>query len=164
SGPPWGFDQSEHAHVAFRRWLQQKYGAIENLNRAWGNQFWNAYYRSFAEILLTPSRDPKYGNPHHALDSSRFWSRAYADFTKLQANILRQHVGNRFITTNFMPFHLDVDPGDVAPDLSLMSWDSYPVTGRETNPPDDHFRIANPAAIGIVHDQMASYGKPWALM
>lgn len=164
SGPPWGFDQSEHAHVAFRRWLQQKYGAIENLNRAWGNQFWNTYYRSFSEILLTPSRDPKYGNPHHALDSSRFWSRAYADFTRLQANILKQHIGNRFITTNFMPFHLDVDPGDVAPDLSLMSWDSYPVTGRETNPPDDHFRIADPAAIGIVHDQMASYGKPWALM
>ncbi|MEA2711251.1 MAG: beta-galactosidase [Phycisphaerales bacterium] len=161
SGP---FDQNEHAHAAFRAWLQQKYGTIEALNRAWGNQFWNAYYTDFAQILLAPSRDPRYGNPHHVLDSSRFWSNAFAQFARLQANILKQHVGQRFITTNFMPFALDIDPGDIAPDLSLMSWDSYPVTGREIKPADDHFRIADPASIGFVHDQMASYGKPWALM
>jgi len=161
---PGKFDQNEHAHVAFRRWLQQKYGTIENLNRAWGNQFWNTYYTTFGQILLAPSSDAGYGNPHHVLDSSRFWSRAHADFATLQANILKQHVGSRFITTNFMPFYPDIDPGDVADDLSLMSWDSYPVTGREANPQDDHFRIADPAAIGFVHDQMASYGKPWALM
>jgi beta-galactosidase len=158
------FDQNEHVHIAFRRWLQQKYGTIENLNRAWGNQFWNTYYTSFAQVLLMPSRDPVYGNPHHALDSSRFWSNAFADFTRLQANILKQHVGSRWITTNFMPFHLDVDPGALAEDLTMMTWDSYPVSGREFAPQDDHFRIADPAAIGIMHDQMRSYGRPWALM
>ena len=161
SGP---FDQGEHTHVAFRQWLQKKYGTIDNLNRAWGSQFWNQYYTDFAQVLLAPSRDPEYGNPHHALDSSRFWSHAFAQFTKLQAEILKPRIGQRFVTTNFMPHHLDVDPGDAAPHLTLMSWDSYPVTGRDAQPKGDHFRIADPAAIGFVHDQMASYGKPWALM
>jgi hypothetical protein len=30
------FDQNEHAHIAFRRWLQQKYGTIENLTARGG--------------------------------------------------------------------------------------------------------------------------------
>jgi beta-galactosidase len=157
-------DQGPAAHAAFQQWLRARYGDIDALNRAWGNQFWNAYYTDFAQIRLTPSRDPGYGNPHHALDSARFWSHAFKQFNKLQADILRPRIGDRFITTNFMPFHLDLDPGDLAPDLTLMSWDSYPITGWARNPKDDNYRIADPAAIGFVHDQMASYNGRWALM
>src|SRR5436190_7057453 len=65
SGP---FDQSEATHAAFRAWLKEKYGTIERLNAAWGNQFWNQFYTDFSQIRLSPQRDPMYGNPHHALD------------------------------------------------------------------------------------------------
>ena len=57
------FDQSEHTHAAFREWLRKKYGDVDALNRAWGNQFWNQYYTDFSQILLSPSRDPGYANP-----------------------------------------------------------------------------------------------------
>src|SRR5438105_4782573 len=83
-------------------WLSERYGSIEKLNEAWGNQFWNQYYTDFSQVMMPPSRDPKYGNPHQHLDASRFWSSAFAKFCKLQTDILRPRIGERFITTNFM--------------------------------------------------------------
>jgi beta-galactosidase len=161
SGP---YDQSPATHEAFRQWLRRRYGSIEALNAAWGNPFWNTYYTDFAQILMPVSRELSYVNPHHLLDAARFWSWAYADFNKLQADILKKHIGGRFITTNFMPFHLDCNPEDMAKDLTLFAWDSYPVTGWVRNPPDETYRLADPDAIGMVHDQMASYTGRWALM
>ncbi|MGD1275652.1 MAG: beta-galactosidase [Tepidisphaeraceae bacterium] len=158
------FDQSETTHAAFRQWLRHKYGDIAALNRAWGNPFWNTYYTDFDQILFPPDRDPRYANPHQCLDASRFWSWAFAQFNKLQVDILKPKIGRRFITTNFMPMHLDCDPGDMAEDLTLLAWDSYPVTGMEKQVKDQTYRIADPAAIGLMHDQMASYHHRWGLL
>jgi beta-galactosidase len=166
------FDQSPATHAAFAAWLGRKYGDIKTLNDRWGNQFWNTYYTDFSQIQLPANRDvivfppgtpPKYDNPHHHLDASRFWSWAFADFNRIQAEILKPKIGNRFLTTNFMPFHLDCDPGDFAKELNLFSWDSYPVTGWDTED-GETYRIADPAPISFVHDQMASYHSRWALM
>ena len=61
--------------------------------------------------LADPDRRAVIDHPHHRLDASRFWSCAYADFNKLQSDILRPRIGEqRFITTNFMPFHQDANP------------------------------------------------------
>jgi len=160
------FDQSKQTHAAFRKWLRRKYGDITELNRAWGCQFWNTYYEDFEQILMPPTRNPGYANPHHCLDASRFWSWAFADFNKTQVDALRLKIDTKrqFITTNFMPFHLDCDPADFAEDLTLDSWDSYPVAGWEKSIPDQQFRMADPAGIMFVHDQMVSYHGRWALM
>jgi beta-galactosidase len=158
------FDQSPDTHIAFRQWLKRKYETIDNLNRAWGNQFWNQYYTSFDEILLPPAREPGYSNQHPCLDASRFWSWAWANFNRVQAEELKPYIGNRFLTTNFMPMYLDIDPADMKNELSLFSWDSYPVSGWDKETPGEEYRIANPAGIGLMHDQMASYNSRWALM
>src|SRR5205814_222933 len=134
------FDQSEETHRAFQEWLTRKYKSIEGLNHAWGNQFWNQYYSDFSQILMPPTRNARYGNPHHRLDASRFWSHAFAQFNKLQADILKPRIGERFITTNFMPFHLDCNPADMADDLTLFSWDAYPVSGWEKDIVDETYR------------------------
>lgn len=167
SGP---FDQNDHAHAAYRQWLQQRYGTLDELNRAWGCQFWNTYYTSFDQILLPADRDPRYANPHQHLDASRFWSQAYAKFNKLQADILTAGLKPLsdgrlpFVTTNFMPLHPDCNPADMAADLSLMSWDSYPVGIFGGNIKDETFRIGDPSQIGLMHDVMKSYHDRWALM
>jgi len=158
------YDQSPQSHRAFREWLGRKYQSIDALNRAWGNQFWNTYYTQFDQILMPPTRDVGYGNPHHYLDAARFWSWAFADYNRVQARILKPKVGQRFITTNFMPFHHDADPQDFADDLTLYSWDAYPASGNVRNPQDETFRLADPEFMGIVHDQMAGYNGRWALM
>jgi beta-galactosidase len=157
------FDQSEVTHAAFRKWLRSKYGDIKNLNRAWGNQFWNTYYTDFEQILFPPSREPRYGNPHQVLDASRFWSCAFAEYNRIQTDILKPKIGKRFLTTNFMGLHLDCNPGDMAADLNLMSWDLYPVGGQGEGD-DETYRIADPAYIGLNHDHMASYYNRWGLM
>ena len=89
-----GFDQSAHAHAAFRQWLRRKYETVERLNRAWGCQFWNTYYTDFEQVQFPDGRDAlkHYDNPHQRLDASRFWSWAFADFNKLQADIIKQRV------------------------------------------------------------------------
>lgn len=158
------FDQSEVTHAAFRKWLREKYGDIKNLNRAWGNQFWNTYYTEFDQILMPPTREPRYGNPHQCLDASRFWSWAFAAYNRIQTDILRPKIGKRFITTNFMHFQPDCDPGDFARDLNLMAWDSYPVTGWEKEGNDETYRIADPAQISLLHDFMACFHNRWGLM
>lgn len=161
------FDQSDFTHAAFRKWLEAKYGTIEKLNEAWANQFWNQQYTRFDQILMPPGRTQAtngYKNPHHWLDASRFWSRAWADFVKVQADILKAKVGNRWITTNFMPFFQDCDPGDMRDSLSLWSWDTYPISGLGAHHTDETFRLGDPSGIEVIHDQMASYNGRWALM
>ena len=160
-----GFDQSETTHNAFREWLRAKFGDdIDRLNAAWGNEFWNTQYRSFEQIHLPGGRNPGYANPHHHLDASRFWSRAYADYSKLQADCLRPHIGERFVTHNFMPFHPDTNPGDFTDSLSLYGWDTYPVTGWDGPHEDETFRLADPEAMEAMHDLMASHTGRWALL
>ncbi|MBC7784212.1 MAG: beta-galactosidase [Burkholderiales bacterium] len=158
------FDQSDQTHKGFQAWLQKKYSTIENLNQAWANQFWNQQYQSFEQIRMPASRDPAYRNPHENLDASRYWSYAWAQFVKLQADVLKPKIGNRWITTNFMNLHLDCDPGDMRDSLSLWSWDTYPITGWGSNHTDENFRLGDPASIGLMHDLMNSYNGRWALM
>jgi beta-galactosidase len=157
-------DQSGHAVAAFRDWLRGKYGDVGALNRAWACQFWNTYYTDFGQVELPRSREAKYGNPHQVLDAARFWSWVYAQFNKLQVDVLRPKVGNRFVTTNFMPFHPDVNPADMAGEFNLMAWDSYPCPGCETAPKDQNFRLGDPAHICFMHDYMASFHGRWGLM
>ena len=159
-----GFDQHEYTHVAFRKWLQEKYGTIEQLNKAWANQFWNQYYTTFDQILMPGDRSPNYKNPHHRLDASRFWSRAWADFVKLQADILKPKIGNRWITTNFMPFFQDCDPNEMRDSLSLWSWDTYPISGLGGHHKGESFRLPDASSVEVIHDQMASYNGRWGLM
>jgi beta-galactosidase len=159
------FDQNTHAHSAFREWLRQRYGSIDAVNRAWGCQFWNTFYTSYDQIRLPANRELKYANPHQLLDACRFWSSAFAWFNKLQADSLRPRIGaDRFLTTNFMPFHPDVNPADLAGELSLMAWDSYPCPGCERAPKDQNFRLGDPSQMGFMHDYMASFGGRWGLL
>ncbi|HQY87105.1 MAG TPA: beta-galactosidase [Tepidisphaeraceae bacterium] len=158
------FDQSEHTRRAYQQWLKSKYETIESVNDAWGCAFWNTFYTSFEQIRLAPSRDPEYRNPHECVDSSRFLSASLAEYSRMQAKILKPKIGARWITTNFMPFHPDTNPSDFSDHLSLFSWDTYPITGWGKEFKDERFRISDPSAVGVIHDQMRSFTNRWALM
>jgi beta-galactosidase len=111
---------------AFRYWLAAKYGEVAKLNTAWGNVFWSMEYRSFAEIDL-PNLTVTEANPAHWLDFRRFSSDQVVRFNRRQVDILRAHSPGRDLIHNYMGFFTQFDHHDVAADLDVASWDSYPL-------------------------------------
>lgn len=117
---------SDAARISFRKWLQDKYQTVENLNRAWGNVFWSMEYQTFDEIEL-PNLTVTEPNPAHSLDFRRFSSDQVKSFNREQVEIIRRLSPGRTILHNFMGEFLAFDHFDVASDLDAASWDSYPL-------------------------------------
>jgi beta-galactosidase len=117
---------SDAARVSFRKWLQDKYQTVENLNQAWGNVFWSMEYQSFDEIEL-PNLTVTEPNPAHSLDFRRFSSDQVKCFNREQVEIIRRLSPERTVLHNFMGEFLAFDHFDIAGDLDAASWDSYPL-------------------------------------
>lgn len=117
---------SQAARLSFRAWLQSKYATVDALNAAWGAVFWSQEYRSFDEI------DPPVGavtetNPAHRLDYRRFASDEVVAFNRIQTDIIRRHSPGRDVVHNFMGYFTEFDHHDLAADLDVATWDSYPL-------------------------------------
>lgn len=119
----------EHCTAKFRAWLQDKYGTLENLNRAYGNVVWSGEYSSLAQV------QPPFGsyphawlNPAFMLDYSRFASQNVIDFSSWQAQLLRAHCPGRPVTTNVWFCEHMPDFYQQFADLDFISYDNYPST------------------------------------
>ncbi|WP_117238256.1 beta-galactosidase [Thermus sediminis] len=149
--------------AAFQRWLADRYGEVEALNRAWGTAFWSQRYRGFTEVEL-PHLTVAEANPSHLLDYYRFASDQVRSFNRLQVEILRAHAPGRFVTHNFMGFFTDLDPFALAQDLDFASWDSYPLgfTDLMPLPPEEKLRYArtgHPDVAAFHHDLYRGVGR-----
>lgn len=117
---------SESARQGFRRWLAARYTTIDALNTAWGTVFWSQVYRSFDEIDL-PALTVTEAHPAHRLDWRRFSSDEVVAFNREQVAILRELSPGRPVSHNFMGFFTEFNHHDVAADLDIATWDSYPL-------------------------------------
>lgn len=155
---------SPAARDGFRRWLAARYGAIDTLNAAWGNRFWSMDYRGFDEVDL-PQLTPAETNPAHRLDFCRYASDQIVAFNAEQAAILRRRSPGRFVTHNFMGRTWSFDHFDVASDLDLASWDSYPLGFTEAFFPFDDAakrrwaRTGHPDIAAFHHDLYRAVGR-----
>lgn len=117
----------DDAASAFSIWLASRYGSIEALNDAWGTSFWSQTYSDFTEVPL-PGQAVTEENPAHQLAFRRFGSDAVRTFNAEQTNAIRSSVPpDVWITHNFMGNFTDFDHFDVAQDLDVATWDSYPL-------------------------------------
>ena len=114
----------------FRLWLRRRYVNVATLNEAWGNVFWSQEYGSFDEIDA-PCGTVTEPNPAHALDYRRFASDEVVRFNAAQCEILRELSPGRVLAHNFMQCFTAFDHYDVARDLDVASWDSYPLGAVE---------------------------------
>jgi beta-galactosidase len=117
---------SDAARRGFRRWLQTRYGNIGALNEAWGTVFWSQEYRHFDEIDL-PAGSVTEATPAQRLDHRRFASDEVVAFNREQVQLLRALSPDRDVVHNFMGFFTEFDHHDVAADLDVATWDSYPL-------------------------------------
>lgn len=115
-----------HCRIAFQHWLERRHGTIERLNEAWGTVFWSQEYNDFAQIGL-PYQSVTEAHPAHRLDFQRFSSDQVIDYNRMQAEIIRQHAPERFISHNAMGLFHDFDHAALAGDLDVITWDSYPL-------------------------------------
>ena len=161
----WHVDNEYACHVtecfcdasiaAFRSWLSQRYGSLDELNKAWGTDFWSQHYGDWEEIQ-GPGRMPAQGNPMQSLDWRRFFSDSWLECFEEQKKILREHTPDIPLTTNFMRFHNPLDYWTWAKSEDVVSFDSYP----DTSEPQWMVEA------GMGYDLMRSLknGQPWLLM
>jgi beta-galactosidase len=121
---------SKHAVTRFREWLAVRYGTIKALNEAWGTVFWSMEYRSFDEIDA-PIGTVTEAHPAHRLDYRRFASDEVVRFNRMQVEIVRERSPGRAIVHNFMQLFSEFDHYQLAADLDVAAWDSYPLGGLE---------------------------------
>jgi len=117
---------SESDTIAFREFLQNKYGTIENLNKTWGTVFWNQDYTEWEQVFVPRLTISNSVNPHEVMDYTRFISDSACKFVKLQSEILHKYVKKGdFITTNGLFGNLD-NHRMVGESLDFIMYDSYP--------------------------------------
>ena len=148
---------SELSAQGFRRWLSERYGDLDTLNRVWATDFWSQRYGTWDEIE-PPRIAPSFSNPTQQLDFARFSSDALRDQLRAETEVLRRHTPGVPVTTNFMVMgHFrDVDYATWTDDLDLVSNDHYMMA----DDPQSHVELAFCAD----HTRGLAGGRPWMLM
>jgi beta-galactosidase len=160
----------------FRQWLQTRYGTLDALNQAWWTAFWSHTYTDWSQI---ESPSPIGENLVHGqnLDWKRFTTDRSVDFLRHEMAPLRAITPDVPVTTNFMGTYPGLNYWRLAPELDVISWDSYPLwhQGIEVTGWDAHGPVATPLAggdaalavsVSFKHDINRSLkgGKPFMLM
>ena len=151
------------ARAAFRIWLKDRYGEIDQLNAAWGTIFWSQTYRSFEEID-PPLATVTEAHPAHRFAWRRFCSDQVARYNDLQVDTIRAVDPGAAITHNYMGEFTQFDHRGVAAPLTLATWDSYPLgflqMGRwDADVKQRHLRTGHPDFAGFHHDLYRRIGK-----
>ena len=142
---------------AFRDWLREKYGTLDELNRRWWTGFWSQRYTDWSQIE-PPSRRGERSNPSMKLDWRRFETARCASFIAMEREAVHAYMPDVPVTANLMEHFDHYDYFTLARELDVVSWDAYPAWrgGDET---------ALAAEFAMQHDLMRSLKKqPFLLM
>lgn len=144
---------------AFRQWLKERYGTLDNLNQAWWSRFWSHTYTDWSQIE-SPAPHGMTSIHGLVLDWKRFVTHQTVDFMKSEIKPLKKITPDRPVTTNLMGTYPVVDYWKFADELDVISWDNYPMWHGER----EDWKLASD--IGFVHDINRSLkgGKPFMLM
>lgn len=111
---------------AFRKWLQQRYGTLKELNRVWNGAFWSNEYTDWSQIHFPTNSAEGGGQPAITLAYREFFSYSFLNDLRRQAGILRAKTKNQFIFTNWPAPTWSVDVYTAAAEfLDATAWDNY---------------------------------------
>lgn len=142
---------------AFRRWLQEKYGALENLNHQWWADFWSHTITDWEQIHA-PGPLGETSVHGLTLDWKRFVTDQVVDFMKVEREAVKAVNPEIPVTTNFMYDFYQYNYFKFKDQLDVISWDAYPQWRNEGN-------ATVAADFALWHDVMRSLKRqPFLLM
>lgn len=130
----------ENCAVAFREWLQERYGSLDAVNEAWGTIFSSQTFSRWEHVHVPGYSVHQSHNPGLVLDFWRFSSDAVKRYERMQVELLRDACPGQLMTTNFMGSYNEVDYDQLAENLDIVSLDTYPNLKRV--PEERAFRTA----------------------
>lgn len=145
--------------AAFRKWLKNKYGTLQQLNHDWWTTFWSHTY-SFWEQIESPAPHGETMVHGLNLDWKRFVNDQTIDFYEHELRPFREANPKLPATANFMEAFDELDYAKFAKVVDFISWDSYPTWHYR----EDDTDLA--AWVGMNHDWFRSMkdGQPFFLM
>lgn len=116
----------DECQAAFSRWLEHRFGSIDDLNEAWGTSFWSMTYPDFESVRL-PVPTMTTHHPALRLAHAKFASDQTIDYLEQQFSQIRRAVPDEVeITTNFYSEDTAVDQRAAARLSGVAAMDNYP--------------------------------------
>lgn len=114
------------SEIAFQAWLKKRYGTLDELNRVWNGAFWSNEYSDWSQIHFPRNSAEGGWQPANSLDYRRFFSDAFLNHLRRQADILHARIENQFVFTNWPAPTWSVDVYTAASEfLDATAWDNY---------------------------------------
>jgi len=111
---------------AFRLWLKARYQTPAELNKVWNGAFWSNEFSDWDQIHFPFNSGEGGWQPAISLDYRRFFSDSYTNHLRRQAIILKQHVKDQFLFTNWPACTWSVDVFKAGEQfLDAAGWDNY---------------------------------------
>lgn len=149
----------ENCERAFRIWLKNRYGTVENLNKSWNTSFWGHTFYDWEEVVAPNLLSEHFEQDRTmfqgiSLDYNKFMSESINECFRLEYDAVHAVTPDIPITTNLMGLYKPLDYRKWAKTMDFVSWDNYPS-------PDDSYTLT-----AMKHDAMRGLkdGKPFALM
>ncbi|GBF75230.1 beta-galactosidase [Paenibacillus sp. 598K] len=126
-----GYCYCDNCAAGFRTWLQERYGSLEKVNKAWNTRFWGHTFYDWDEIVPPNALSEEWnGNRTNfqgiSLDYRRFQSASLLECYKLEYNAVKKHTPELPVTTNLMGTYPELDYFEWAKHMDVVSWDNYP--------------------------------------
>ena len=150
--PFWDFD--ENCNKGFRKWLREKYGTIDALNKAWFSMMWSNVYTDFEQIQIPVNLSEGGWSPQVQLDYRKYFSFTFNRLLSMEAKYVRKNSPDRFIYTNWPGANWSVNCFDGEKYLDYAAWDNY-----VPQPFGDDYRIQLRASMEHSFDRRLSNGK-----
>ncbi|WP_294809772.1 beta-galactosidase [uncultured Gemmiger sp.] len=149
----------ELCQAEFRRWLQERYGSLQALNKAWNARFWSHDYTAWEQIE-SPAPQGENAVQALALDWKRFVSDRHIDFLKFERDTVKELAPDAKFTANMMYRFDGIDYFKMAKEIDVASWDNYPTWHKPTETVEE-----TALDTAMMHDLFYSMkGKPFLLM
>ena len=141
----------------WRGWLKEKYGTLDNLNKAWWTTFWSHRYTDWSQVEA-PGGLGETSTNGMFIDWRRFSTWQCKTFMTAEKEAVQAVNPDLKVTANLMERFWDYDYFDLAEGMDVVSWDSYPMWHSG----DD---VARAAEFAMNHDMMRSFkDQPFLLM